>query len=178
MKINDYGYRRLWNVIASIGEIYKPETYLEIGVNEGGSLMSLLKHHRPKEITLCDTWQDAWGGTGKGDAEHIIELLKDIEYEGEVWFLNGYSQELVPQLKGKKTFDLILVDGNHSYRGAWLDLNNSWKILNEGGYIIFDDIRHKASMWLLECGYRFQKESGARLLHIDKEGNGVMVFQK
>lgn len=180
IKIKDYGYRPLWNVIASFGDLFKPKSYLEIGVREGDSLKSLLKLHIPEFLCLCDPWGSTWGGSGRGDFKHIIDLLKDLKFEGEVLFLTGYSQELIPQLEDKYTFDLILVDGNHSYRGAWLDLHNSWKVLNEGGYLIMDDIVHDSTPWLLECALRFGKEmTNAEIVYLDKESqNGVIVFKK
>ena len=180
IKIKDYGYKPLWNVIATLGEVYKPKAYLEIGVREGDSLKSLIKHHRPELLCLCDTWGTAWGGSGRGNFDHIIELLKDLEFEGEAVFLSGYSQTLVPQLEKKYTFDLILVDGNHSYRGAWLDLHNSWKILKKGGYMAMDDIVHASTPWLLECAMRFSREMpNAEIVHLDKKStNGCIVFKK
>lgn len=178
IEINDYGYKQLWNVVATFGEKFKPECYLEIGVREGDSLKSLLKHHFPKKIVLCDTWGAQWGGSNRKGYGHIIKLLQDINYEGNVLFVTGYSQNTVPQLKGKFEFDLILVDGDHSYRGAWLDLNNSWKLLKKDGYLIFDDIRHRGSPWLLECAVRFKKEKKCKTVYLTKEGNGVVVFQK
>ena len=38
-----------------------------------------------------------------------------------------------------KKYDLIFVDGDHSSNQVEIDINNSWKILNKGGYLILDD---------------------------------------
>jgi len=179
IKIKDLGLRPLWNVIANLGILHKPKSYLEIGVREGDSLKSLLAHHRPVFLCLADTWGASWGGSGKGNYDHIIELLKKLKFEGEAVFLSGYSQNLVPQMKGKYNFDLILVDGDHSYRGAWVDLHNSWELLNDGGYLVMDDIIHKHSPWLLECAIRFGREQMAETVYLDKKStNGVIVFKK
>jgi len=179
IKIEDYGYTNLWNVLATFGELYKPQSYLEIGVREGGSLTALLRHYKPPVIYLCDTWGAAWGGSGRGNFDHIIELLKEKGFEGEVVFLTGYSQILVPQLKGKIKFDLILVDGNHSYRAAWVDLHSSWDLLNPGGHMIMDDIMHNHSPWLLDCAVRFRDEQRAEVVYFDKKStNGCIVYKK
>ena len=42
-------------------------------------------------------------------------------------------------LKNQKTYDLIYVDGDHSSDQVTEDINNSWKLLNKGGYLILDD---------------------------------------
>lgn len=36
-------------------------------------------------------------------------------------------------------FDLIFVDGDHSAKQVYKDINNSWNILNKGGCLILDD---------------------------------------
>ena len=36
-------------------------------------------------------------------------------------------------------FDLIYIDGDHETNQVHKDINNSWKILNKGGYMILDD---------------------------------------
>ena len=41
--------------------------------------------------------------------------------------------------KNSENFDLIYVDGDHASEQVSLDINNSWKILNKGGYLILDD---------------------------------------
>ena len=38
-----------------------------------------------------------------------------------------------------KKYDLIFVDGDHSSDQVKIDIDNSWKILNKGGYLILDD---------------------------------------
>jgi len=42
-------------------------------------------------------------------------------------------------LNNSKKYDLIFVDGDHSSAQVKIDINNSWKILNKGGYLILDD---------------------------------------
>ena len=42
-------------------------------------------------------------------------------------------------MTNSKKYDLIFVDGDHSSNQVKIDINNSWKILNKGGYLILDD---------------------------------------
>ena len=39
----------------------------------------------------------------------------------------------------QKKYDLIFIDGDHSSTQVTFDINNSWKILNKGGYLNLDD---------------------------------------
>ena len=41
--------------------------------------------------------------------------------------------------QNKNMFDLIYVDGDHSSDQVYMDINNSWKILNKNGILILDD---------------------------------------
>ena len=36
-------------------------------------------------------------------------------------------------------FDFIYVDGDHSAEQVYLDIINSWKVLNKNGYLLLDD---------------------------------------
>jgi predicted O-methyltransferase YrrM len=42
-------------------------------------------------------------------------------------------------LTNSMKYDLIFVDGDHSSNQVKIDINNSWEILNKGGYLILDD---------------------------------------
>jgi predicted O-methyltransferase YrrM len=50
-----------------------------------------------------------------------------------------------------EAFDLILVDGDHSYEGGMADLENTWPLVKPGGCIVFHDITHPAHPDLLAC---------------------------
>ena len=99
-----------------------------------------LQMFKNSKITCVDTWS--------GSDEHlkqnfdIIETnfdkntriyqrgnrLKKIKNTSNVFFSNNLQ-----------SFDLIFIDGDHSSEQVKKDINNSWKILNNGGYLILDD---------------------------------------
>jgi len=169
----------LYSVIKSLALHQKPETYLEIGVNEGQSLSQLLEDCSPKSITLCDIWNTSYGGTGREDHTHIEALLEKLKYKGDVKYLDGDSKILLPTIVGKLEFDLILVDGHHAYNNAWMDLWNAWHLLKKGGIIIFDDVIHPHHKYLIDCIDNFVGKSGAKVLYSNfKQQNGVVVIQK
>lgn len=39
----------------------------------------------------------------------------------------------------KETFDIIFIDGDHSYKQSKMDFINAWKVLNKGGVIVLHD---------------------------------------
>lgn len=120
----------------------QPEAYLEIGVDGGGSLRTVLTacqalRYVPGRIVLCDLWTGHAGHTFN-DFGHIAPILRDFGARAD--FVAGDSARTVPGIPGP--FDLILVDGGHEYEQAIADLNNSWPLLRTGGLLVLDDVGH------------------------------------
>jgi predicted O-methyltransferase YrrM len=130
-------------------------------------------------MTLCDIWGNMYGGSGRGGHAHIEQILKDMNYQSDVEFIDGDSRVELPKKIGELEYDLILVDGDHSYNGAWVDLWNSWKMLKEGGVMIFDDLLHIEHKYLLDCAENFAKISGAKEIYRKLDmPHGVIVWTK
>jgi len=140
-----------------------PRRYLEIGVNEGQSLEALItallaaRDQLPPErrartlfdeLVLADTWGDHYGGTARGSHRHIEQLLERFQtpVAEQLVFLDGESQRAVPAYLRPRgltpAFDVVYVDGNHSYAGALADVQNVLPVV--GKMLLFDDIYHPA----------------------------------
>jgi len=124
----------------SFKDVIGIKNILEIGSYEGRSAIFFLDNFKNSIINCVDTWY--------GSDEHnnfdfrVIEKnfdsntsafqsndrLKKFKMNSNEFFLNN-----------SKTYDLIFVDGDHSSNQVKIDINNSWKILNKGGYLILDD---------------------------------------
>lgn len=152
------------------------KSYLEIGCREGGSLRLVVAANPTLErLVICDTWGGIYGGTGRGSHRHIEELLASLGYAGEVRFLDGDSRELIPTLR--ETFDLILVDGDHSDEGAAADLANVRSLLAAGGRLLFHDICHPAHPGLRGVLDRFVADAGGSVeIHEEAEGFGTVTL--
>jgi hypothetical protein len=138
-----------------------PTRYLEIGVNDGLSVFALVTSinlqralHRLSaadplfdELALADDWGRAFGGSGRGSHQHVEQLLRSTNARAEhLVFLDGDSKETVPRYlaarQGQPPFDVIYVDGDHSYDGARIDLQNVIPFV--GQILFFDDMYHPA----------------------------------
>ena len=78
------------------------------------------------------------------------------------------------------SFDVVLVDGDHSYYGALDDLRNAWPLVSPGGYLVFDDVGNQMHPGLVRCFTDFLieiKTEPALFVHFDKR-NGVGVIHK
>lgn len=125
--------------------------YLEIGVARGKHMLEILEdenvryvgvdkwehdttlEHEPRKLEEYNT-QDKWDGMYKE------ALLKLEPYKNRASIIRGSSVDVLPTLVGK--FDIIYVDGDHSYKGAKKDLELSLPLLKENGKIIVDDLHY------------------------------------
>ena len=63
--------------------------------------------------------------------------MKKSNFHKNIIPIKGDSNKLLKKLK--KKFDLIFVDGSHSYKYVYNDIKNSIKLLNNNGFLIGDD---------------------------------------
>jgi predicted O-methyltransferase YrrM len=157
------------------------ENYLEVGVCEGHSLEVVVRECPTIEhITLIDMWGKAYGGSGRGSHQHIVELLDRVPYRDGVRFLDGDSHVILPQLiKEGNGYDLITIDGDHSLEGGKQDLMHGWELLNPEGWITFDDICHPAHPYLMDVAKQFEAEKKPQqAVWITDTIYGAVAFQK
>lgn len=129
--------------VRQLNEHTGPRTYLEIGVDGGGSLHTVLKRSARKPVvTLIDSFDKNHAGHGFQNFDHIRPLLQEFGRLEDATMHQGDSTEVVPMLPRTAMFDLILVDGDHSVEVATQDLANAWSRINCGGCVVFDDCGH------------------------------------
>lgn len=111
--------RTLYDVLALLTPV---RSYLEIGVQEGESLRTVVQANAATltRVVACDTWGPQHGGTNRQSHAHIAAILAPYP-QLDVCYLDGPSGVLLPTL-GDERFELVLVDGDHSYEGALSDL--------------------------------------------------------
>ncbi len=127
----------------SIGRKINVENYLEIGVRRGRSMAMVAKLNPNVDIIGFDMWIQNYVGIENPGPEYVKEELKKVGHTGPVDFINGNSRHTVPLYLSQnpdKYFDLITVDGDHTKRGAKIDLKNVIPRLKIGGFLVFDDI--------------------------------------
>ena len=110
--------------------------YLEIGLYEGRSAIWMLENiltHPSARLTGIDIFSGA-----------VKErFLANVERSGatdKVTTIIGYSQVELRKLS-LGSFDVIYIDGSHRADDVLEDAVLSWRLLKEGGVLIFDDYR-------------------------------------
>lgn len=140
----------LQDALIAACRMISPKSYLEVGVDGGGSFFAVLETlpYQLQRAVLCDIWDPKYCSHGFSGHEHIVRDLKKLGRSPElVEFLDGYSTELIPKLAGSQ-FDLITIDGGHTPDVAAADLENCWSLLASGGMLAFDDVGHPEYRYL------------------------------
>lgn len=121
----------------------KNKSYLELGIGHGGSffLTSLfqLNLETCHAVDNCEYQKNI----PQFKNQHIsiknkIKYLSQIKQIDNINFFNNTTDNFFKL--NNTTYDIIFIDADHSYKGVKKDFENSIKILNENGYIIFHDI--------------------------------------
>ncbi len=106
------------------------KTILEIGFNAGHSCLLFLLSNTYSKITLLDLNDHSY-------TQPCFEYLNK-HFPNRLFIIYGDSNETAKQLQ--ESFDLIHIDGGHSYQIAKNDINNCKKLSNPSTLIILDDI--------------------------------------
>jgi predicted O-methyltransferase YrrM len=146
--------------------------FLEIGSASGGNVFVFNKYFNIKNIVIIDD---------NNHPKHKFRknILKDIEYKEFIG--DSKSDESINFIKNlDMEFDILFIDGDHSYNGVKLDTMNYLYYVKENGYVIFHDTITKAcpgiKQWVSELKEGFFDELEYKETFYDTLG--ISVFQK
>lgn len=136
---NDFGVKDYYNYYYSYGRHFSAKNILEIGVRYGYSLISLVKGAQDSKSFIGaigidnQSYESGSESIAFGNIKSVTDKFK---------LLNADSQAItdLKTLVGDRRFDLIHVDGDHSYKGCLHDLTITKEILADNGVIVIDDI--------------------------------------
>lgn len=110
---------------------------LEVGSFEGASAVWLLDMIPELHITCIDIFESCFDDI-TGEYEYRFDD-NVAEYGDRVTKIKGRSADALRTFHREEKFDLIYIDGDHSYEGAKADVSLAWPLLEKDGIIIFDD---------------------------------------
>jgi predicted O-methyltransferase YrrM len=123
-------------------DLSKKFDYLEIGSFEGLSSLFILSNWKNANVTCVDTWV-----TNKDRSQFLDFNFNDVEKKFDLNLksfsfkkIKSTSVEAFKKIGEKSNFDYVYIDGSHNGVDIYNDALASFKILNVGGLIIFDDI--------------------------------------
>jgi hypothetical protein len=137
--------------------------YLEIGTRLGHSLalVALLAGDALELAVSVDAYIAEYGGEPNGlDITELNLAAAGVDASRvELW--RGNSHRVLPHLAGDgRTFNLILVDGDHTDDGARRDLEDALELLEDQGVIVFDDCENGSEGNLLDVWRAFIEAHG------------------
>lgn len=149
----------------------------EIGVFKGDFSKFIKENLNPSELHLIDVFEGQ-ACSGDKDGNNILWTNLNEEYENlKNYFLNdktvkihkGRSFDILNNFNDNY-FDLIYIDGDHSYEGVKLDLENSFKKVKNGGYICGHDYTSEKFEGVVNAVDEFCKNNNLEINFLTKDG--------
>jgi len=135
-----YNIKYLVRIFYRYNLIDKDLRMLEIGSYEGRSTIFFLNVLKKSKIQCVDLFEPGEELKNKDFGKLYENFIKNISpYKDRVNVFKGISDDFFKQNKLNQVYDLIYIDGNHSYNYVLRDAENSFKALKKGGIMIFDD---------------------------------------
>lgn len=121
---------------------YVPQTkrIMEIGFNAGHSAENFLQWNDTVQVVSFDI--------GLYKCVHHAKKYIDAKYPGRHTLVIGDSTQTVPEYSSEEPFDVILVDGGHSYPVARADLENCKRLARADTLVFMDDTIRSNPRWV------------------------------
>ncbi|HUS88459.1 MAG TPA: class I SAM-dependent methyltransferase [Desulfosporosinus sp.] len=149
----------------------KGKDCLEIGSYKGRSTVALASVAR--SVFAIDTFKASGNGQMQMlDFTTIDEFLLNIKGFNNVEYKVGSSQDVLPSLD--KQFDLVFIDGMHSYDQVKLDIQLSWGLIKDDGFFAFHDYAHPPVNRAIMGTFDPEKISSVEGFAWCKKGDGRM----
>ena len=170
-------YADINTVLYGISKSIEVGFYLEIGVRRGRSMAVVAAMHPHARIVGFDRWIPDYGGIENSGPDFVQEEMERVGYRERVEFITGDSEKTVPAYFRRHPdayFDVITVDGDHSARGARIDLRHVIPRLKIGGFLVFDDISNQWHPRLESVWNRMvSRRTRFRTFAFDEVGYGI-----
>lgn len=119
---------------------------LEVGSWQGVSACFFLRRFEMARLTCVDTWEGS-DEHRNGDAAtpQVLETVEAVfdkntaPFSGRLTKHKGTSQSFYHASAKPDSYDLVYIDGSHRSDDVIVDAVNCFKMLKDGGILIFDD---------------------------------------
>ena len=124
----------LFETVHKIAKKKQPEQSLEVGIAWAITTIAILTATERGKLMSVDA---AFYPNTERQVQHY-------KYTDRWMFVERTSQEFLPELvRDRMKFDLICIDGSHTYEDVKIDMINAMKLLKDDGVLIVDDYKHK-----------------------------------
>jgi len=167
----------------------KSASVLEIGTLFGIATASIYDVCHPKFTNLHMTMIDPLDGYYETGAADILidipitratveeNMLRSFIPASNYTIIQGLSEDqAVRQIAAQRRYDVVLIDGDHSFEGVKRDFENYIDLVNGDGFIIFDD--YGVEEWDGVQKYVDEAVRPRKDIRIIGVGSRTIVFQK
>jgi predicted O-methyltransferase YrrM len=119
----------------------KIKNYLEIGVHNGCSMSYVVQSQYKLDNCIgIDLFEETFykDKLNKTDIYEFINNNNNSKSNIKLIKGNTRNKNIIKQVSNIK-YDLIFIDGDHSYEGVKADFENYNNLLSDTGFIVFDD---------------------------------------
>ena len=135
-------------------EKLKVESYLEVGVLTCGSTVHSFCSPHCKRVVGVDAFGNTYAGGKYIKNKNVlteIVMKQAAKFDKSIIFHKGLSHIELPKIE--ESFDLALVDGDHSEGGAMIDLELVLPKVKKA--MVMDDIHHQSHVYLEDVALVF-----------------------
>jgi len=151
-------YPEVGEILYSLARNLKPETVVEIGSFIGYSSICLAQaiednaEEKGRVYAIDNFLPHINNPNLPMDIENTFELAqsnaKKAGLENRIEFVKGFSSDVAEELLSRiDTIDILMIDGDHTYKGVLEDYNNYHPKVRKGGIIILHDIFPRKCGW-------------------------------
>ncbi len=151
-------------------EIYNPKTIFEIGVRAGYSAHALITgSNAVTHFTGMDNDdRKLYGGPWLWWAEEMLAWTVGADVN-----IIRQDSQAIHEIEG--TYDLIHIDGDHTYSGCLHDMHLCWPSVNPGGVMVVDDATYLPGPRKACADFT---ADGIERTHLIESPTGSMVYVK
>lgn len=173
-KIQKISYSRPSTLLAQKKYLNSPISIIEVGCAAGNNSADICKKLNIKKLILIDPYENAADEYNDYTRQRLIYMRKKAEkqlkkYNHLVEWKKMLSDEAVKEISG--SYDFIYIDGDHSFKAVYRDINNFFPLLNNGGVIAGHDINQKD---VLDAFFKFVTENNIKNFFI-KDPDWIII---
>ena len=136
-------FQYLWKLI--VDEMPSSFSFCEIGVFRGQilSLIQVLASRTGRKVERYGiTPLDTSGGVWESNYEEDIKRIHDyffIPKDYTLYVGSSTDKKIIEEAYLTSPYDILYIDGDHSYEGCLSDLENYGRFVRRGGFLVIDD---------------------------------------
>jgi len=169
ISIKPHEEKVLVDLLVDLVEKYNIKEALEIGLAYGASSIALLEASSTLTLISCDPFQkDDYNNSG-------LKKIKAANFHNRHTHLNAFSDRALPKLLEEKvSFDLIFIDGDHKFSGAFVDFHYAAQMTKVGGIVVFHDLWMRALILIRS----YIKKNRKDFIEIKVGSSNMCAFQR